>query len=147
MTISDFLAQICTIEKAYSKQCQNIVVKYNISRTAFDIMMFLTNNKKYYTANAISEVKNIKPNVVSLHVDRLVNDGYIERQSVEGDRRKVRLVCTEKAQPIIADGKKMQQHFFEVLLEGLSEQDLDAFKKYFEVMADNASQMIKSEDK
>ncbi len=142
MNLSDFLAKICTIEKAYSKQCQSIIVKYSISRTAFDIMMFLANNKKYFTANAISEIKNIKPNVVSLHVDRLVNDGYIERQSVEGDRRKVRLVCTDKAKPIIADGKQVQKQFFEALFEGLSEQDLTNFKNYFEVMADNAGLMI-----
>ena len=142
MNISDFLARMSIVQKAYSKLCDNILVKYNITRTAFDIIMFLANNKKFYTANAISEIKNIKPNVVSIHVEKLVSDGYLERQSVEGDRRKVKLVCTQKANPIIKDGRNAQKQYFDSLLEGLSDSELETFKVCFEKIADNASNMI-----
>ena len=39
---------------------------------------------------------------MSVNVDRLVQEGYLERRAVAGDRRKTQLLCTEKAQPVIA---------------------------------------------
>lgn len=42
--------------------------------------------------------RKIKANLVSVHVDRLVKEGYLERRAVEGDRRKTELICTQKAQ-------------------------------------------------
>ena len=35
--------------------------------------------------------QKIKANLVSVHVDRLVKEGYLERRAVEGDRRKTEL--------------------------------------------------------
>ena len=41
-------------------------------------------------------MKKIKANLVSVNVDKLVNEGYLERKPVENDRRKTELVCTKK---------------------------------------------------
>ena len=67
-----------------------------LPQTAFDILMFLANNPDYKTASDIVEVRKIKANLVSVNVEKLVRDGYLERKAVEGDRRKVELICTKK---------------------------------------------------
>ena len=59
------------------------------------------NNPGYRTAGDIVEVRRIKANLVSVNVDKLVREGYLRRETVEGDRRKTLLVCTERAQPVI----------------------------------------------
>ncbi len=138
MTISTLLAFTNKVEGAYEAMCQSVLSEFALSKTSFDILMFLSNNPDRYTAKEISTTKNIKANVVSLHVDRLVNDGYLERQSVEGDRRKVRLICTEKARPIIEKGLVIQRRFFFSLMEGLSLEDLEVFRHCFRVIAENA---------
>ena len=46
---------------------------------------------------------------MSFHVEKLVEAGFVERQAVKGDRRKCRLVCTEKAQPVIKEGRELQK--------------------------------------
>lgn len=46
-----------------------------------------------------------------------MNEGYLERKSVEGDRRKVNLICTEKSKEIIQEGQKLQQSFVENYLK------------------------------
>lgn len=138
MNISTLLSFTTKIEGAYEVMCQSVLNEFRIPKTSFDILMFLSNNPECYTAKEISTMKNIKANVVSLHVDKLVNDGYLLRQSVEGDRRKVRLICTDKAQPIIEMGRVMQRKFFISMVEGLTEEDLEGFMHCFQVVAKNA---------
>ena len=77
---------------AYSVMCKPLCQKIKLPQTAFDILMFLSNNPQYKTARDIVEVRKIKANLVSVNVDKLVNEGYLERKSVEGDRRKVNLI-------------------------------------------------------
>ena len=54
---------------------------------------------------------------MSVNVDRLVQEGYLERRAVAGDRRKTQLLCTEKAQPVIARGREVQERFFARLMK------------------------------
>ena len=138
MNMSTLLSFTTRIEGAYEAMCRPLLAQFQITQTSFDILMFLSNNPDRYTAKEISETKNIKANVVSLHVDRLVKDGCLQRQSVEGDRRKVRLICTEKAQPIIDRGRDMQRAFFLSLVDGLTPEDLEGFKCCFQIIAKNA---------
>ena len=138
MNISTLLSFTTKIEGAYEVICQPILSEFEISKTSFDILMFLSNHPDRYTAKEISDMKNIKANVVSLHVDKLVRDGYLLRQSVEGDRRKVRLICTDKAQPILEKGSALQRRFFFSMVEGLTEQELEDFRHCFQVIEKNA---------
>ena len=90
---------------AYSATCKALCRELKLPQTAFDILMFLANNPDYKTASDIVEVRKIKANLVSVNVEKLVQDGYLERKAVEGDRRKVELICTKKAEPVIENGK------------------------------------------
>ena len=64
---------------------------------AMDILLFLANNPEHNTAKDICRMRGHKSGIVSVHVERLVNDGLLERQEMPGDRRQTRLVCTEQA--------------------------------------------------
>ena len=87
----------------------------------FDILMFLANNPEFKTARDIVEVRKLKANLVSVNIDKLVNEGYLIRKNVEGDRRKVQLLCTDKAQPIISRGQQLQEHFVEQLFADIDD--------------------------
>ena len=76
---------------AYTAVCRPLCQEMKLPQTAFDILMFLYNNPEYKTARDIVEIRNIKANLVSVNVEKLVQDGYIERQAVEKDRRKTDL--------------------------------------------------------
>ena len=86
---------------AYGALCRPLCQELGLSQTAFDILLFLANNPDCRTARDIVEVRRIKANLVSVHVDRLVRDGYLLRRPVPGDRRKTELVCTDLAQPVV----------------------------------------------
>ena len=91
--------------QAYNAMCKPLCQELKLPQTAFDILMFLANNPDCTTARDIVEIRKIKANLVSVNVDRLVQEGYLERRAVAGDRRKTQLLCTEKAQPVIARGR------------------------------------------
>ena len=86
------------VSLAYSKKCKPLCQELGLPQTAFDILMFLANNPEYKTASDIVEVRKIKANLVSVNVEKLVQEGYLKRETVKGDRRKTHLICTDKAQ-------------------------------------------------
>ena len=110
---------------AYTAVCKPLCQSLHLPQTAFDILMFLGNS----TARDIVEVRQIKANLVSVNVDRLVKDGYLSRKEVAGDRRKTQLLCTKKAAPVIKKGQALQQDFADRLIADLDDATKDAFFK------------------
>ena len=132
--------------QAYSAMCKPLCQELKLPQTAFDILMFLYNNPEYKTARDIVEIRNIKANLVSVNVEKLVQDGYIERQAVEKDRRKTELACTEKAQSIIEQGRRMQDDFIRRLMAGLEEEKLEIFFEVIDTMNENLDAILEGEE-
>ena len=146
MRISDYLAMTKDTMSAYNRMCEPVLLKYDIPQVSFDILMFLENNPEFCTAQEISEVRGIKKNLVSVHVEKLVQAGLLRRGPVFGDRRKISLTVTEKAKPIIEAGLAAQQKFYERLTAGISEEDWVAYKCMNEHLAKNAREILKEQD-
>lgn len=127
---------------AYQHVCHPLCLETGLPQTALDILMFLANNPEYRTARDIVELRHIKANLVSVHVERLVQEGYLDRRPVEKDRRKTELLCTKKAQPIIRRGQELQENFFAGLFDGVSDADREAFLRTIEVMSRNLDRAI-----
>ena len=130
---------------AYRQVCRPLCRELGLPQTAFDILMFLGNNPAYKTARDIVEMRRIKANLVSVHADRLVREGYLERQQVPGDRRKTLLLCTDKAQPVIAKGRLLQEDFFEKLLDGMDEEERNAFSAALHRIGENLDAILEEE--
>ena len=141
MSLSSILEFVRKIDRAYTGACRQVMEKFGLSKTSVDILMFLADNPECCTARDASAMLGIKANVVSVHVDRLVNEGCLERRPVPEDRRKIRLVCTEKAGPIIRDGRSAQEKFHRDLEARLTPEDLETFRHCFEVITGNAERM------
>lgn len=145
MTPRPFLTNARKIIHAYNKLCEPVLAEYELPQVSFDILMFLTNNPECSTAHEISELRHIKKNLVSVHVDKLVSAGLLERTSVAGDRRKIALSCTEKAAPIIEAGLKLQQKFYAELSCGISSEQWKLFAEIFETINSNAERISKEQ--
>ena len=134
------------IALAYSAVCKPLCRQLELPQTAFDILMFLGNNPDYKTASEIVEIRHIKANLVSVNVDRLVREGYLTRHGVEGDRRKTELLCTEKAQPIIARGRHLQNAFSERLFAGMDEEARRAFSEAMHLIEHNLNELLEADE-
>lgn len=133
--------------QAYQLACRPLCQTYHLPQTALDILLFLANNPEYYTARDIVEVRKLKANLVSVNIARLVEDGYLTRSSIPGDRRKVALSLTRQAAPIIAQGQALQQSFFDGLFQGVSPEDRTIFHQVLDAMGHNLDASLKGANK
>lgn len=130
---------------AYSVICKPLCQEMKLPQTAFDILMFLSNNPQYKTARDIVEVRKIKANLVSINVDKLVKEGYLERREVTGDRRKTELVCTSQADSIIEKGRLVQKDFKDILFNNMEDSMKEILFKGMEIMEDNLDRILEDQ--
>lgn len=131
---------------AYNAVCKPLCRELGLSKTAFDILMFLGNNPAYKTARDVVELRCLKANLVSVNVDRLVQEGYLIRRQAAGDRRKTELLCTDKAQPVIARGRQLQSAFFQRLFVDMDDGARRAFFAAMEIMDQNLNAILEAEE-
>ena len=130
---------------AYSVMCKPLCQEMKLPQTAFDILMFLSNNPQYKTARDIVEVRKIKANLVSINVDKLVKEGYLERREVTGDRRKTELVCTSQADSIIEKGRLVQKDFKDILFNNMEDSMKEILFKGMEIMENNLDRILEDQ--
>ena len=111
---------------------------------ALDILLFLANNPEHNTAKDICRMRGHKSGIVSVHVERLVNDGLLERREMPGDRRQTKLVCTEKARDLIERGREIQWQFGHRLLAGISEEDQAVMRRCFDTIDANLDELCRT---
>ncbi len=126
---------------SYNKMSEDLLNKFGLSQVSFDILMFLTNNPEFNTAQQISEVRHLKKNLVSVHVEKLVSIGLLQRHTIESDRRKIGLSCTKKSKPIVEEGLKLQKEFFKEITAGISESEWAVFDNINKKIEENAENL------
>lgn len=135
-----------SILQSYNAKCKPLCQEMGMPQTAFDILMFLANNPEFNTARDIVECRYIKANLVSVNVESLVQEGYLTREKSPGDRRKVRLVCTEKAGSVVERGRQLQSQFTGEMFQNVDEQQREAFFQVLRTLEDNLKDMQKGRD-
>ena len=121
----------------YESLCQPVCREWNLPQTALDILLFLANNPGYDTARDICRIRGIKANLVSFHVEKLVQAGYLQREAVPGDRRRVKLLLTEKSRNVVKQGRAVQQSYREILTAHIAPSDMEAFGRCMDTMRQN----------
>lgn len=131
--------------EGYTAAMQPLCRREGLAPNGVDILLFLANNPGLDTARDVCTYRGLKPGIVSFHVEKLVQEGYLLRQPAPGDRRKCRLVCTEKAGPVVQQGRELQETFFRRLARGLEPEDLAAFRHCLEGFRRNLSQITQED--
>lgn len=130
------------LDQAYSILCKPLCQELKLPQTAFDILMFLSNNPQYKTARDIVEIRKLKANLVSINVDKLVKEGYLIRKEVKNDRRKSELICTDKASYVVERGRALQQRFKENLFIGIDEDTQKVLSEAINTMEYNIDRLL-----
>ena len=136
------LGALSTCMEAYGAFCKPLCRELGLPQTAFDILMFLSNNPEHSTAKEISRLRGLKENIISINVNKLVSEGYLLRQSDPSDRRKVHLRCTPKADTVVQQGLIIQEAFVKEIQQGLNPQELATLFHCLHTVADNAARIL-----
>ncbi|WP_317347332.1 MarR family transcriptional regulator [Blautia argi] len=117
------------ITKLYEQYLERIRGKYGLSQIEITIIGFLYNNPGKDTAAEIVELRMLPKGNVSQGVELLVKKGFLRRNTDRTDRRKVHLSLEETAIPLCNEIEKVNQSFKEQLLQGLTQQEKEAYEK------------------
>ena len=143
MTIQEINGHARKLGLAYERALLPLSKEVGMPQTAISILLFFANNPDLATARDICELRGLKRAIVSTHVERLVSEGFLVRKEYPGDRRKDILVCTEKAQPVIEAGRKVQKEFAGTILCGLTEEEMKGMERCFQIMDGNIDKLLK----
>ena len=120
----------------YDKVSLPVRDKFGLTFMEFIVIMFLANNREYKKASDIVEVLGIAKSHVSMTILSLEERGLLERTMDPCDKRSSSLKL-KNTEAIVEEGRKVQNRFMEILLDGLDEKEVMDTKKSFEKIEEN----------
>ena len=124
-------------QKAYSKQLEPVCKKWDLTRSEVDVLLFLYNNPQYDRATDIVTHRGMAKSHVSMSVASLAERGLLERLESPEDRRAVRLQLSGEGKVVAADARQAQVRFFDMLYEGIPEEELAVWEKITQKVCQN----------
>ena len=120
----------------YDKVSLPVRDKFGLTFMEFTVIMFLANNREYKKASDIVEVLGIAKSHVSMTILSLEERGLLERTVDPCDKRSS-ILELKNTEAIVEEGRKAQNRFLDILLDGLEEKELMDTKKSFEKIEEN----------
>lgn len=114
-----------------------VLKKYDIDRRSFYLLQYLSFFKENNTAHDFGLILNQEKGIVSVLVNKVMEQGLVEALPDQKDRRIRRLFLTEKALPIVNDGRIMMKWVIHILFRGLSAAERESVRGALARMAGN----------
>lgn len=131
------------IKTAYAKCVEKTCETHGVTRMELDILLFLANNPCFDTATDIVEKRYLTKSHVSSSVKLLEARGYLRREYAQGNRKTAHLKICDAAAATVRDGQAAQQHFFSIVMNGLSYEEIHTLKSCYDRMFDNINIFLK----
>jgi len=128
------------IKKLYSNVFERIALEYNITANEVMILTFLKDDFDQDMATDIVNTLMISKSHVSLSVNNLEKAGYIVKKQDVNDKKKIHLVITEKAKPILDEIEYEQNKLYEVIFKGISDKEKEILKLILQKMCNNINE-------
>ena len=122
-----FIENIYAGKGLYQELLSPLCKKYDLTESELVILLYLADPNPADTATMIIRSQRLKKSVVSVSIDDLEKRGLIESYYLDGDRRTKHLRVLEDAKEIIKDAEAVQDNLYELMTEGLSQEDKDEF--------------------
>ena len=120
----------------YDKVSLPVRDKFGLTFMEFIVIMFLANNREYKKASDIVEVLGIAKSHVSMTILSLEVRGLLESTMDPCDKRSS-ILELKNTEAIVEEGRKAQNRFMEILLDGLDKKEVMDTKKSFEKIEEN----------
>lgn len=138
-----FFVRYRGIVKLYNSLFLGVLEKYRLTQLEIDILLFLANHPTCDTARDIVERRHLAKSHVSAGVESLVNRGLLERLWLEDNRKTIHLKLTERAAPIVEEGRAVQLRYGALLLDGFSEQERETLCSFLERVGENVDAALR----
>ena len=122
---------------AFAKMHRPLLDQCRLCMNALMMLEVLDQNPRCRTPKELGHVLGLKSNVIYLHLNQLVEEGYLDRHADEKDHRKISLTCTRKAKALLKRAYEIQVEYDKQMLEGVSQEDLEAYQRVIRKVEEN----------
>lgn len=109
-----------------------------LTRARWQVLWNLARREGIHQA-ALAELLSVAPISLTRQLDRLEEEGLVERRPDPADRRRFRLYLTDRAQPALDSLRKLAEQTRRRALAGLSREEVEALQRMLNAMRDNLS--------
>ncbi len=127
-------------ENLYTRIVAPLCEKYDLTYMEFTVIMFLANNPMHDTASEIVRRRRLTKSHVSISVRSLQERGLLTGGFQGQNRRTVHLKLTPAADPIVSEGRTLQEYFSNVIFAGFSTEEIKILQAYMERIDQNIEQ-------
>ena len=128
----------------YDNMTATLCKKASICHSALNILLLISQDNGNVYAKDLVWKLGLKPNMVSLHINNLVNQGYLRREMPKEDRRRIRLVCTGKSKKLVQDATKIANDLMDKLFNGLNDEEVEVCNKSINMVKENIDSLRKN---
>ena len=130
--------------EVYDNLTESLCKKASICHSALNILILISQDNGNVYAKDLVSMLGLKPNMVSLHINNLVNAGYLKREMIAKDRRKIKLVCTTKSKRIVNEAIKIANDLMNKMFDGLNEEEVEIYNRSINVVKENIENLKKT---
>jgi MarR family transcriptional regulator, organic hydroperoxide resistance regulator len=125
-----------TLIKAITQEWNKRGGDFNLSFPQFK-MLHMLNATGTHTVSQLAEALGITSAAITGITDRLVTEGFVNRERGENDRRVVNISITDQGREIISQVTERQKEMLEGIFDQLHEEDLQHLRRIFGVVLAN----------
>lgn len=139
--LDDCIASItCKGAKMLAERLEHRLNVYDVTRVQW-IAMYYVSQYEPITQKQLAEKMYLKESTIVRLLDRMEKEKVLVRECSPADRRVRYLKLTEKGQKIKEELSVIVENFKNDAIEGISEEDLDTYKKVLDQMLENTMDM------
>ena len=127
---------------SYTKMHRPLLDQCHLCMNALMMLEVLDQNPKCRTPKELSHVLGLKSNIIYLHIDQLVEEGYLDRHTEEKDRRKITLTCTRKAKALLKKADEIRNTYVHQMVAGISQEDLETYQRVIRKIEENIDSFL-----
>ena len=107
-----------------------------LTRARWQVLWYLARSEGIHQA-ALAELLGVAPISLTRQLDRLEEEGLVERRADPDDRRRYRLYLTDQSAPALRNLRRLAAQTRQRALAGLSEEDIGALQRVLNAMREN----------
>lgn len=115
--------------------------KYGLKRTEIEVLYYLSRSGAHNTAKDITNSLHMNKGHISQTTESLCQKGYLSASRDTTDYRIVHYLITDDARIVVGEIDTAIENLYKNLFEGISEEDMETFRRVASQMASNISRI------
>src|SRR6201995_1650883 len=141
----NFLFTLCELQRMVRAHADRQASRYGITRAQWAVLAKVERFEGMKQSE-LAEQMEMQPITLTRLVDRLCDNGWIERRGDETDRRVNRLYLRKAARPLLAKLSGLRSEITETALEGINPADAHRLLAQLEEIKENLRNAIQDEE-